>query len=221
MTSARDDILGAVRRRLGRGADPARAEALRPRIEQPRRNLVPARSAVPQPEQVEQFVAMAREMAATVDRVPSRDAVPAAVGAFADEHGLARRLRLAPALAGLDWTGFETAAGRAEPADQVSVTPAFAGVAETGTLVLLSGPDSPTSLNFLPDNHVVVVAAEDVVGAYEDAWDRLRARGQGMPRTVNMITGPSRTGDIEQTIQLGAHGPRRLHVIVVDGRSDA
>ncbi|MEZ5579927.1 MAG: LUD domain-containing protein [Candidatus Competibacteraceae bacterium] len=73
--------------------------------------------------------------------------------------------------------------------------------------MLLSGPHSPpTTLNFLPDTHIVVLRADRIVGAYEDAWDLLRARGLGMPRTVNFITGPSRSADIEQTVQMGAHG---------------
>jgi len=98
-----------------------------------------------------------------------------------------------------------------------SVSHAFAGVAETGTVVLASGTDNPTSLNFLPDNHIVVIDANDVAGDYESVWQRLRERyGDGlMPRAVNLITGPSRSADIEQTLILGAHGPRRLHVIVV------
>jgi L-lactate dehydrogenase complex protein LldG len=97
------------------------------------------------------------------------------------------------------------------------VSHAFAAVAETGTLAMTSGADNPTSLNFLPDNHVVVVEASDVAGDYETVWRRLREKfGDGvMPRAVNLITGPSRSADIEQTLILGAHGPRRLHVIVV------
>ena len=74
-------------------------------------------------------------------------------------------------------------------------------------------------LNFLPVNHIVVLRAEQITGAYEEGWRRLRADGEDgafMPRTVNLITGPSRTGDIEQRLQLGAHGPRRLHIIIVD-----
>jgi L-lactate dehydrogenase complex protein LldG len=105
--------------------------------------------------------------------------------------------------------------GASQGDDEVSVTAAYAGIAETGTLLLHSGPASPTTLNFLPDNHIVVLRASQIVGAYEDAWDRLRAAG-ALPRTVNMITGPSRTGDIEQTIMLGAHGPRRLHIVLVE-----
>ena len=100
----------------------------------------------------------------------------------------------------------------------MSFTGSFAGVAETGTLVLLSGPESPTTLNFLPDVHIALLFTDRVVGSYEDVWARLRARDGAtvMPRVVNWITGPSRTADIEQTLLLGAHGPRRLHIILVD-----
>ncbi len=60
-----------------------------------------------------------------------------------------------------------------------------------------------------------------VVGDYEDAWRMLRENnkksGGAMPRTAAFVTGPSRTADIEQTIQLGAHGPRRLHIVLIDG----
>ena len=80
-----------------------------------------------------------------------------------------------------------------------------------------SGADNPTTLNFLPETHIVVLESGDLVGTYEEVWTRLREKfGEGeMPRTVNMITGPSRTADIEQTLELGAHGPRRLHVIIL------
>ena len=107
---------------------------------------------------------------------------------------------------------------KAAPTDYFELTfHAEAGVAETGTLVLLSGPDNPTTINFLPDTHVVVVRAADILGDYESVWRRLRERlGPGvMPRLVNLVTGPSRSADIEQTLLLGAHGPRALHIIVV------
>jgi L-lactate dehydrogenase complex protein LldG len=117
--------------------------------------------------------------------------------------------------------------GRAEDGDQVGVTACFAAVAETGTLMLLSGPESPTRNNFLPDTHVVVLRASQVVASYEDGWAALREAGRrpeggfAMPRTVNFITGPSRTADVEQRLELGAHGPRRLHIVLVDDASPA
>ena len=115
----------------------------------------------------------------------------------------------------------EIRSGRAEDADQVGVTACFAGIAETGTLMLVSGPESPTRNNFLPDTHIVVMRGKQVAATYEEGWARLRAARQAegpavMPRTVNFITGPSRTGDIEQRIELGAHGPRRLHIVLID-----
>ena len=107
--------------------------------------------------------------------------------------------------------------GQRMPDDAIGVSHALAGVAESGTLVLASGADNPTTLNFLPETHVVVLAAEDVVGDYETVFAMLRKRygKAALPRTVNMITGPSRSGDIEQTILLGAHGPRRLHIVII------
>ena len=108
--------------------------------------------------------------------------------------------------------------GRAQAEDRVGLSHAFAGIAETGTLALVSGPDNPTTLNFLPETHIVVVEAQTIVGDYEAFWAKLRAAyGEGtMPRTVNFITGPSRSADIEQTLLLGAHGPRTLHILIVD-----
>ena len=114
--------------------------------------------------------------------------------------------------------------GRAEDADQVSLTSAAFGFAETGTLMMASGAHHPSTLNFMPETHIVVLPADRILGAYEEGWQKLRenadAEGRFMPRTVNMITGPSRTADIEQRMQLGAHGPRRLHIVIVGDVDD-
>ena len=108
------------------------------------------------------------------------------------------------------------------PTDLVSVQQAFAAVAETGTLMLPSDPKRPTTLNLLSDTAIVVLRTSRVVGPYEDAWDLLRRErkdamtGGFMPRNVMLVTGPSRSADIEQTLELGAHGPRRLHVVLIE-----
>ena len=101
--------------------------------------------------------------------------------------------------------------------DSVAISEAYAGIAETGTLVLLSGEQRWTSHNFLPDDHIIILDSTLIVRHQEDIWTRLRALPNGLPRVVNLITGPSKTADVEQTVQYGAHGPRRLHLIVVDG----
>jgi L-lactate dehydrogenase complex protein LldG len=150
--------------------------------------------------------------------------VPAAVATYLAGRNLPGIIKMAPdpALRSIPWsenTALSVTEGRGEGGDMVSVTAAFAGVAETGTLVLLSGPESPTTLNFLPDTHIVVIDADRVTGTYEQVWADIRAAiGGPLPRTVNWITGPSRTADIEQTLLLGAHGPRRLHIVLVEDR---
>jgi L-lactate dehydrogenase complex protein LldG len=222
MTGARDQILAGIRQSLKRGAlDGEAAAKLDERIAHHARNLIPARTMVSPAERLDLFVAMATEVAATVDRLPGPARIPHAIADYLVNHNLPADIRLAPdpALEQLPWNRRPTLTdrhGRAESQDLTSVTGALAGIAETGTLMMASGPQHPTTLNLMPDNHIVVLYTDQIVGSYEEGWDRLRARAGGMPRTVNFITGPSRTGDIEQTIQLGAHGPRRLHILMVD-----
>jgi L-lactate dehydrogenase complex protein LldG len=226
--TARDDILGGIRRGLGRGAlDGEAADAVAERVAAHRRNLIPARAAsLDGPAQVDLFVQMAEAVQTTVARVASDHDVPGEVARYLAAENLPAEVKMAPdpALDALPWGErplLQMTRGKAEPGDAVSLTPCLAAVAETGTLMLTSGEATPTTLNFLPDTHIVVVRAGQVVASYEDGWDLLRAQSAdrlwGLPRTVNFITGPSRTGDIEQKIELGAHGPRRLHVILVDG----
>jgi L-lactate dehydrogenase complex protein LldG len=222
--SGRDDILVGIRKALKRGPlEGAAADALHAQFEDPKRNLIPARATVlDDAGRIDLFVAMAEEVQTTVDRVASLADVPAAVARYLASENLPAELVMAPdpALDAIPWGErplLQLRRGKAAPGDQVSLTPAYAGIAETGTLMLTSGPETPTTLNFLPDTHIVVLRADQVLPHYEEGWSRLRASG-AIPRTVNFITGPSRTGDIEQRIQLGAHGPRRLHIVLVDGK---
>ena len=227
MSEAREQILAGIRRSLKRGRlDAARETELRDRVAAHRRNLVPARAAaLDDPGRVDLFVEMAEGVQATVARVNSPAAVPEAVARYLAAENLPADLVLAPDLSLDDilWDArplLRTRRGRAEAGDTVSLTRCFVAIAETGTLMLISGAETPTTLNFLPDTHIVLVYADQVVATYEDGWDRLRTDG-GMPRAINFITGPSRTGDIEQRIELGAHGPRRLHIILIGDRQKA
>lgn len=220
--SAKDQILGAVRRSLKHsGSDSSAVDA---RLAARPRGPVPQRGQLPPAERVALFVEQAEAVSASVVRLDSLEAVPEAVAAYLREQNLPSSIKLAPdpELTGLPWAEkapmLKLSTGRADGSEDVSLTGAFAGVAETGTLMLVSGERGPTSLNFLPESHLVVLRASQVVGPYEDAWDRLRAAAPDgvLPRTVNFVTGPSRTGDIEQRIELGAHGPRRLHILLVE-----
>jgi L-lactate dehydrogenase complex protein LldG len=227
MSGSREEMLARIRGGLGRGALAASQKAaLEARLTRHARNLVPQRAQLDHRGQVELFTEMAEIAAATVERVARQADVPMAVAAFLARHNLPPKLKLSPdaAVTGLPWDRhplIKIETGIAEGSDAASLTPAFAGVAETGTLMLLSGPTRPATLNFLPENHIVLLREDQVVGPYEDAWDRARgAAGDGWPRTVNFITGPSRSADIEQQLQMGAHGPKRLHIILVAEGSD-
>ena len=222
--SARSQILNGIRRSLRRGevAGPAR-QALEARLAQPPLGPSVARARLAQPEKVALFCQWAETNNATVARVAAVE-VAAEVTAYLARNNLPAEAVMAPSpqLADYDWADQKMLSlrrGRGEGSDHVSITGAFAAIAETGTLVMASGPDHPVTLNLLPDTHIVVIREGDIVGGYEDVWGRLRERygKDRMPRTVNTITGPSRTGDIEQAMELGAHGPRRLHIVVVAG----
>ncbi len=219
--STRDAILGSIRATLDRDSAPAdRQEAVAARIGDPPQNLIPDRAQVDKAALIDLFRSLAEGIAATTDRVSSLNDVPRAVGEYLVSQNLPGNINTSndPVLAAVDWTQqalLTVTTGVPDDQDPVGLAIAVAGVAETGTVVLHSGPDWPTTLNFLPETHIVLLPIDRLAGDYETTWRRLRETG-AMPRTVNWITGPSRTGDIEQTMQLGIHGPRRLHIILVD-----
>jgi L-lactate dehydrogenase complex protein LldG len=219
---SKQTVLNAIRRGLKRGPLPAdQAAMLRGRIALHPRHLIPARSRLPAPEQVDLFVRNVEKEFGSVTRVPDVDAVPRAVADYLAAQNLPGSVIMAPhpALRAIPWSArplLTVREGRAEGTDAVSVQHGFAGIAETGTLMLPSGPQRPVTLNLLADTEIVVLWSSTVVGAYEEAWDRMRAEIGAMPRNVMLITGPSRSADIEQTLELGAHGPRRLHVVLVE-----
>lgn len=223
----RELILSTIRRHLRRGPLPPDQRAMiDARLALHPRHLIPARSRLPRPGQIALFIANVEKEFGTVTRLPDAEAVPEAIAAYLAEHNLPMRLVAAPhpEITALPWDRrplLELRFGRAEAGDAVSLQHGFAGIAETGTLMLPSGPERPTTLNLLADTALVVLRASRIVGAYEEAWDLLRAErrepdGRFMPRNVMLVTGPSRSADIEQTLELGAHGPRRLHVLLID-----
>ncbi len=225
MSASRDRVLTGIRQALGRGpVTGAAAKDLERRLDHPTPNVTPARGRLDPGPRIELFVSEAERVNATTERLKQWEDVPAAIAGYLKAANLPTTLRVATGspLDTVPWSReplLTIATGAAESSDTVAVTGAFGGVAETGTLVMLSGPEHPTTLNFLPDTHIAVIRADRIAGTYEEIWARLReALGHGrIPRVVNWITGPSRTADIEQTLLLGAHGPLRLHILIVDG----
>jgi L-lactate dehydrogenase complex protein LldG len=210
---ARERILARIRERQGKPPVPRAEEraavldhiGAHPRSPAPRDAL----------DVIARFSERARLLASTCEEVAHDALVPDAVARYLKAAGVPARIVCWPALAGLDWPGagvdMEARGARAD--DLVGVTSACCAIAETGTLVTLSGPETPTSVSVLPETHVAVIRRDRVVRTMEDAWDLIR-EGGSLPRAVSFISGPSRTADIEQTVTLGAHGPYRVHIII-------
>ncbi len=216
--SRREDILGRVRARLGR--DAANAAAGRAAVEA----TLAAQAQGPRPAVDTQDSALARRFvekslaqSSSVDSVATLAAAPAAVARYLAGQNLPPQAVVWPSLAGLDWAGagMTIEARGAVDADLVGITGCFCAVAETGTLMLCGAPDAPATVSLLPETHIAIVPASRIVPGMEEAFALARAELGRLPRAVNFISGPSRTGDIEQTIVLGAHGPYRVHLVVV------
>jgi L-lactate dehydrogenase complex protein LldG len=206
-------VSGAASRR--RSGTEARA-AVAARLDHHPRNLAPAHATGDRQTVEQLFITKLEAASATWATIKDIAALPAAVASYLANSNLPARLHISEDLADADWaaTSIEVSRGAMTPTEQVALNSAIGASAETGTLVVCSGDTHATGANFLPETHIAVLNRVDIAPHYEDVIDRLRARGP-LPRTLNFITGPSRTGDIEQRIQLGAHGPRRLHVLVV------
>lgn len=224
--SSRSVILGKIKSNLARSNDLDSKKTIQARLQEHQVNLIPQRGELTQDQRVALFCQEASRVNASIVELTRFDEIPAAVSEYLKTHQLPAKVKIAPHndITSLDWnvnTSLMIEEGPGVGDDGVSVSVAFGGVAETGTLVMTSGPETPTSLNFLPLDHIVVVRAQEIAGNYEAIWERIReaqtksGREGTLPRTVNWITGPSRTADIEQTLLLGAHGPQRLHILVI------
>jgi L-lactate dehydrogenase complex protein LldG len=221
---SRGAIIGGIQRGLKRGPLPADAQVmLRTRMAAHPRHLIPARGQLPLEARIDLFRSYVEREFGTTDRIAALDEVPEAIATYLAAQNVAPRFVASPhpllqAIPFADRPLLDVRFGLTTAADTTCLTHAFAGIAETGTLMLPSGPTRPTSNNLLPDNAIVLLNAATIYACYEDAFDALRNAGD-MPRNVMLVTGPSRSADIEQTLELGAHGPRRLHVLIVDGPS--
>ena len=212
--SARDAMLARMRERQGKPPQPTASE-----IESVRAHLAAhPRNAAPRDtwDVVARFRDRALSLASTLDDAATLEDVPAAAARYLAERGLGTRAVCWPQLGGVEWaaSGLEVEARSARDDDLVGITGAFCAIAETGTLVTLSGQDTPPSVSLLPETHIALVRASRIVRSMEDAWTLVRQES-AMPRAVSFISGPSRTADIEQTVTLGAHGPYRVHIVVV------
>ncbi len=222
--SGKDAIMARLRNALNvPGQDQARMAAIAERMAKAPQGVIPQRGQLPDQERVGLFVTMAEKANATVTRISGISELPAEISQYLRSRNLPACIRMGddPELAKAPWSKEQTLEihkGASDGNDLAGLSHGFAAVAESGTLVMVSGPDNPTTVNFLPEHHIVLLKASDIKGDMESAMQDVRkAYGKGeMPRVVNMITGPSRSGDIEQILLLGAHGPRALHIVIME-----
>lgn len=213
--SARDQIMASIRGSLGRTAAPAEQQvaALQMRGEAARRHSRPAVS----DDMMGQLKTQMARVQMTLTELESEDELAEAVASYLREHQLPAAITIAPELAHVQWPeSLEVHTGAARASDLSSVTACICAIAETGSMMMAASAQSPATLRFMPDNHMVVLRRDQVVAHLEDAWAVMREQPGGISRAVHINTGPSRTGDVEQVIEIGAHGPRRMHVFLID-----
>lgn len=220
MERDRLQILTSIRHGLGRDAlNAAERQTLEAQLASPQPNLIPAQTRLSGSALIDRFVHKAENALATVQRLATVAELPEAIANYLNWHQLTAPLVLpetamAALLAPLPLP-FALERRPARSGDAACLTSCFAAIAETGSLVLHSSANYPTSSSYLPDSHLVLVRSEQIVDCYETLWRKLRAELGAMPRSLNWITGPSRSADIGMSMQMGAHGPIRLHILLL------
>jgi L-lactate dehydrogenase complex protein LldG len=218
-----EKALAAMRQALAPLRSGAREEqAVRERLAKPKAQPVPERVRIKHNDLLDLFASRAERAAASVERLASLSDVPEAVARYLKAEGLPNRVTVGTdtLAAAVPWernTGLETAPPPVDSEGGASVAGTLGGVAETGSLVVSSGAGRPYLLHVLAETHIAIVPAGRILATQETLWTRLRAEwGEHWPRALTLLTGPSRTADIELIVELGAHGPRRLHILVVE-----
>ncbi len=220
MEDQRHNILNRVRRALKvSDEEDARRARVQDRLTSAPAGVLPQIAQGDKDTLVARFIENAKAVQTSIDRVARADIV-AAIARYLRTQNLPMTCRMGddPLLAALPWEDepmLTVRHGASDGSDPVGISHAHAAIAEAGTLVLPSGANNPTTVNLLPDTHIVILEESAICGSIEAAFARLRAAGAALPRCVNLISGPSRSADIEQTLLLGAHGPRQLHTIIV------
>lgn len=210
--NARDRILGKIRNAQTLAGTGLHTEALTSHLAQHPRGPLP-----PLPDNLlAHFKECAIKLSSDILETNDKMEVPALLARYLNERKLPASGVCWPMLAALPWSvaGLEIQPRPAKNQDLVGITSAFCAIAETGTLMMMSGPDTPATTSLLPETHVAVLDPRRIVATMEDAWDLMRREYKQPPRAVNFISGPSRTADIEQTVTLGAHGPYRVLIIL-------
>lgn len=240
--TARADFLERIRREVAKTPGLfAASPATRPAHPAAAAEAVRRELAERWPEALERFRAEFERVAGVFHRAADSRAVSAVIGAIARERGIRSVVTWDEAVLGFDAApalvrdgiavvaapaGREDEAARLRHREdaaraQLGVTGADFALAETGTLILLSGAGRPRSTSLLPDVHVAVFGRDRLLESLEQVGVMLEALHADPDRTmsgamINFITGPSRTADIELTLTRGVHGPKEVHAVFVE-----
>lgn len=214
--SAREKILARIREKNGMTGETSETELAAVRAHIALRSRGPQPSIAREPA-IARFKLESENLKSSVATLDSVAYVPREVARYLDEIGVKKELVGWSAYAALPWgdAAISYRVRAVDGDDQVGLTGSFCAIGETGTLLLLSSPTTPKLTALLPETHICIVNKTRIVPTMEDAFELLRSEKKQLPRATFFVSGPSRTADIEQTIVIGAHGPYRVHVIVV------
>lgn len=216
----KDDILNNISARLNALSTPAeRRRAASERLKTKPRGIIPKRSAFSSNRLPYLFVEEAKRADATCQSVPSPAEATQAISDYLSQHALPSKIWLSrqASMQDIAWEDMHDLEIQYDFDGSDGLTAinfAYAGIAESGSLVFLSSKDFAMSQNFLNTSHIAILRKRDIVAAYEDIYQRMQEENLS-PRSLTMITGPSRTGDIAQTIEIGAHAALRLHILIL------
>jgi L-lactate dehydrogenase complex protein LldG len=112
--------------------------------------------------------------------------------------------------------GFHVHREQAPELPGAETSQAVYGLADTGSVVLASGPEEPRARSLLPEVHVSLLAEERILPGLDELFAAL---GRDLPSALAIVTGPSRSADIEQSLTVGVHGPGEVHVVLLTDTS--
>ena len=214
--SARENILARIRRQTGKpGATPeSEVAAVRAHLARHERGPLPS---IARHDPVQHFIHECARLNTTLAEVAALADVPREVARYLAAESLHPRCVGWQEHSGLDWqaAGIRFESRPATGDDLVGLTGCYCAIGESGTVLLLGSPATPKATALLPETHICIVRKSRMVPAMEDAFQLMRSELGEPPRATFFVSGPSRTADIEQTLVIGAHGPYRVHVVLI------
>ncbi|MDA8417307.1 MAG: LUD domain-containing protein [Betaproteobacteria bacterium] len=210
MMTSRDLILARIRQRRGTTSSPPDNTPLAGTSGQ---NLHP----IDATERIKLFQRQALAMGCQLRPCSSRDMVLPTLQALLNDLPGHSRVAWPQLRRWLESASLGCRFGSAHSTDQIGITGCAGAIAETGSLILTTGPDTPDSVSLLPEIHIALVCHDNIVVDLEAAWKHLAQRADWPPRGVTLVSGPSRTADIEQQVVIGAHGPAQVIILLYPG----